>query len=58
MVTGDHEVILDRAMLDEVARLNPGLEVEVIDGAAHCVRRDRGDAFHAVVDPWLAAHAV
>ncbi len=57
VMTGDHEVILDRALLAEVARLNPGLELEVVDGAAHCVRRDRGDAFHAVLDPWLAAHA-
>ena len=57
MISGDHEVILDGTMLAEVARLNPGLELEVIAGAAHCVRRDRGDAFHAVLDPWLAAHA-
>ncbi|MCW2711882.1 MAG: hypothetical protein JWR64_2295, partial [Marmoricola sp.] len=28
----------------------------VVPGAAHCVRRDRGDVFHAVVDPWLAGH--
>ncbi len=57
VISGDHEVILDGTMLAEVARLNPELELEVIAGAAHCVRRDRGDAFHAVLDPWLAAHA-
>ena len=33
---------------------NPHLEIEAIRGAGHCVRRDRSDDFHAVVDPWLA----
>jgi pimeloyl-ACP methyl ester carboxylesterase len=56
VVTGDHEVILHEEPLEEVSRLNPRLEVRVIEGAAHCVRRDRGDAFHGIVDPWLAAH--
>lgn len=58
VVTGDHEVILHEGLLAEVARLNPGLEVEVVEGAAHCVRRDRGEAFHAAVDPWLESHRV
>lgn len=58
VVTGDRGVILDAAALAEVARLgNEALEVAVVPGAAHCVRRDRGDTFHAVVDPWLARHA-
>jgi lipase len=30
------------------------LQVEIVDGAGHCVRRDRPDAFHALVDPWIA----
>ena len=50
-------MILNRELLAEVGRLNPEFDVRVVDGAGHCVRRDRGDAFHAVVDPWLAAHA-
>ena len=42
----------------EIAALgNPALEVHVIEGAGHGIRRERGDAFHALVDPWLAAHA-
>lgn len=57
VVTGDGQVVLDAAILAEVERLNPELEIRVVEGAAHCVRRDRGDAFHAVVDPWLAARA-
>ncbi len=35
---------------------NPQVEIRVVDGAGHCVRRDRPDAFHALVDPWLAVH--
>ena len=57
VVTGDHEVILDDALLAEVTDLNQQIEVRVVPGAAHCVRRDRGDAFHALVDPWLAGRA-
>ena len=57
VVTGDKEVLLHRELLAEVGRLNPQFELRVVDGARHCVRRDRGDAFHAIVDPWLAAHA-
>ena len=54
VVTGDREVILNPVTRAEIAELNPSLQVHVVEGAAHCVRRDRGDAFHAVVDPWLA----
>jgi pimeloyl-ACP methyl ester carboxylesterase len=36
---------------------NPLLDIRVVEGAGHCVRRDRAEAFHALVDPWLAAHA-
>jgi pimeloyl-ACP methyl ester carboxylesterase len=58
VVTGDHEVILHAGVLEEIAGLgNPALEVHVVPGAAHCVRRDQADAFHAAVDPWLAGHA-
>jgi len=57
VVTGDQEVLLHRALLAEIRRLNPRFDVQVVEGAAHCVRRDRSDAFHAVVDPWLAEQA-
>ena len=36
---------------------NPFVDIRVVEGAGHCVRRDRTDAFHALVDPWLAAHS-
>jgi hypothetical protein len=31
------------------------ITARVIAGAGHCVRRDRTDEFHRLVDPWLAA---
>jgi pimeloyl-ACP methyl ester carboxylesterase len=56
VITGDRGVILHDATLREVAALdNPALEVHVIAGAGHGIRREQGDAFHALVDPWLAA---
>ena len=36
---------------------NPHVDIRVVDGAGHCVRRDRTEEFHAIVDPWLAALA-
>ena len=58
VLTGDDDgVVLKDALLEELTRLNPRFELRVVDGAGHCVRRDRGDDFHALVDPWLAAHA-
>ena len=31
------------------------IRIEIVEDAAHCVRRDQPDAFHALVDPWVAA---
>jgi pimeloyl-ACP methyl ester carboxylesterase len=58
LVTGspDSEVIVTAAMRAELAAIgNPLIEVSVIEGAGHSVRRDRADEFHAIVDPWIAA---
>lgn len=56
VVTGTEAVILDESALAAVAGLgNPHLEVVVVPGAGHCVRRDRTREFHRVVDPWLEA---
>jgi pimeloyl-ACP methyl ester carboxylesterase len=58
VVTGTHDVILDPQMRRAIEDLGNGhLELAVVDGAGHCVRRDQPEAFHARVDPWLAAHA-
>ena len=36
---------------------NPHVDIRVVQGAGHCVRRDRAEEFHALVDPWVDAHA-
>jgi metal-sulfur cluster biosynthetic enzyme len=36
---------------------NPHLQVELVEGAGHCIRRSQPDAFHRLVDPWLEQHA-
>lgn len=36
---------------------NPHLDLRVVPGSGHCIRRDVPDAFHALVDPFVAAHA-
>jgi pimeloyl-ACP methyl ester carboxylesterase len=54
VVTGTEGVIIDAGVRAEIARIaNPHVEVAVVDGAGHSVRRDRGDAFHAIADPWI-----
>ncbi|GAB2450349.1 alpha/beta fold hydrolase [Xylanimonas ulmi] len=35
---------------------NPLITTAFVDGAGHCVRRDAPDAYHAVVDPFVAGH--
>lgn len=56
VVTGDGEAIWTGDLLERLRAVdNPLLAVFVVEGANHCVRRDRTEAFHAVVDPWLAA---
>jgi pimeloyl-ACP methyl ester carboxylesterase len=54
VVTGKAGAIWTGTLLEQLRAVdNSNLEVEVVKGAGHCVRRDRADAFHAVVDPWL-----
>ena len=36
---------------------NPHLDLHVVSGAGHCIRRDDAEAYHALVDPFLAEHA-
>ncbi|UFU03734.1 alpha/beta hydrolase [Ruania suaedae] len=55
IVTGTEGVIIDPAQIAEIEGLgNDLVHVEVVEGAGHCVRRDRTEAYHAVVDPWIA----
>jgi pimeloyl-ACP methyl ester carboxylesterase len=56
VVTGDREGVvlvsaLSRRRLADLG--NPHLEVEVVPGAGHTVRRDRSDVYHQIVDPWI-----
>lgn len=56
LITGDEDVIWSPALLERLAAVgNPHLEVGVVTGTHHCVRRDDPDGFHALVDPWIAA---
>ena len=42
---------------ERAARIgNPHLEIRVVPGAGHCIRRDDPAAYHALVDPFLADH--
>ena len=36
---------------------NPHVAQRVVPGTGHCIRRDDADAYHALVDPFLAEHA-
>lgn len=58
VVTGTDGVIWSGDGLAQLRAVsNPHLEVHVVDGAEHCVRRTATQAFHALADPWLAAYS-
>ncbi len=57
VVTGDREVILTEPRLAEIAALeNRAITVRIVPDSGHGIRREQGDAFHGLVDPWLAGH--
>jgi len=43
--------VLSRQRLADLG--NRHIEVEVVPGAGHTVRRDYADAYHQIVDPWI-----
>jgi len=56
VVTGDREdeVLVGPRSRQRLAELgNHRIEVAVVPGAGHSVRRDRADAYHQIVDPWI-----
>ena len=56
LVTGDRDVIWMPPLLEQLATVGSSqIEVGVVTGACHCVRRDVTEGFHALVDPWIAA---
>ena len=60
VVTGGREeaVLVGPRSRRRLAELsNPQIEVEVIPGAGHTVRRDCADAYHQIVDLWIRGGA-
>jgi pimeloyl-ACP methyl ester carboxylesterase len=56
VVTGGREeaVLVTAQSRQRLAKLgNHHIEVEVVPGAGHAVRRDYPDAYHQIVDPWI-----
>ena len=56
LVTGgrDEAVLVSARSRERLADLgNRHLEVQVVPGAGHTVRRDCADAYHQLVDPWI-----
>ena len=57
LVTGgrDDEVLVGPRSRQRLVELgNPHIEVVVVPGAGHTVRRDCTDDYHRIVDPWIA----
>ena len=58
MLTCEDPLLWDEESLARLRSLgNPQLRIERVPGAGHCIRRSQPEAFHALVDPWLAEHA-
>ena len=57
LVTGDvpDEVVVTPEVEAGMTAASSLLEVRRLEGAGHCVRRDRQDVFYTVVDEWLAS---
>ncbi|HEY8883204.1 MAG TPA: alpha/beta hydrolase [Dermatophilaceae bacterium] len=56
LITGarDDQVLVGPLSRQRLAELdNQHIEVAVVPGAGHTVRRDCTDAFHQIVDPWI-----
>lgn len=56
VVTGGRQeaVLVTAGPRQRLAELgNRHIEVEVVPGAGHTVRRDRAEAYHQIVDPWI-----
>jgi pimeloyl-ACP methyl ester carboxylesterase len=56
VVTGDRGCLVGEETQSRLREIgNPVVEVVVVPGADHYVRQSAPEAFHAVVDPWIAA---
>jgi pimeloyl-ACP methyl ester carboxylesterase len=59
VVTGGREeaVLVSASSRQRLADLrNPHIEVRVVPGAGHTVRREYPEAYHQIVDPWIREH--
>ncbi|MEV4182978.1 alpha/beta fold hydrolase [Streptosporangium canum] len=57
LVTGTGDVIVDKHSRERLTAVAPGFDVVVIEGAHHCVRRDKPDEYHRHVDAFLRENA-
>lgn len=58
VVVGAESDLISPAIRERAAAVaNPRVQLEVVAGAGHTVRRDRPEDFHALVDPWVAVPA-
>jgi pimeloyl-ACP methyl ester carboxylesterase len=58
VLTCDDPLLWDDAKREELRSIgNSHLEVVRVEGAGHCIRRSKPEAFHRIVDPWLEQHA-
>jgi pimeloyl-ACP methyl ester carboxylesterase len=57
LVTGGllDQVIVSPEQEAEMVAACPSLTVSRLEGAGHCVRRDRPDLYYRVVDDWLGS---
>jgi pimeloyl-ACP methyl ester carboxylesterase len=54
VLVGGRSDLLSAQLLERARGLdNPCIRYERVDEAGHCVRRDRADAYHRLVDPFL-----
>ncbi|MEV0972275.1 alpha/beta fold hydrolase [Microtetraspora glauca] len=57
LITGTGDVIVDKHSRERLTAVAPGFDVVVIEGAHHCVRRDKPDEYHRHVDAFLRENA-
>ena len=57
LLVGSHEVIVEEPSRDLLAECAPEIEVVIVEGAGHCVRRDQPETYHRHVDAFLNTHS-
>ncbi|RZU66477.1 pimeloyl-ACP methyl ester carboxylesterase [Microterricola gilva] len=57
LITGSGDVIVDKHSRERLMAVAPGFDIVVIEGAHHCIRRDKPDEYHRHVDAFLRENA-